>query len=94
MTDDITTEERLACFKLLDEHARTKHHCFVAEFFLQEQSETYFVCFRPVESTTNRFACKYLQFGIEEIRTMASSQSLPLSTTNQLDEALTALGMK
>lgn len=91
MTKDLTPEERTVCFKLLDEYARTKHRCFVTEFFLPVGTEVYFICLRPVESATRRQACKYVQFGTEEIRTVASSQCLPLSISNGLDEALSLL---
>jgi len=39
----------------------------------------------------NRYACKYLQFGMEDIRTMASAESLPDSDADRLDEALSML---
>ena len=32
----LTKKEYSRCFKLLDEHARTKHNCFVSKFFLSE----------------------------------------------------------
>lgn len=94
MTKDITTEERAVCFKLLNEYARTKHNYLVTEFFLSPLSDVYFVCFRPVGGTKdspNRYACKYLQFGMEDIRTMASAESLPDSDADRLDEALSML---
>ncbi len=92
MAEEITTEERAQCFNLLDIYARTKHSCFVTEFFLS--NDVYFVCFRPVEVGKDdaiRYVCKYLQFDVEDMRTTASAQSLPFSIATKLDVALSIL---
>lgn len=41
--------EETLCFKLLDGHARTKHACFLAEFFPKGRRDGFYLCcFRPV----------------------------------------------
>ena len=94
MKKDITTEEWAVCFRLLDEYARTNHNCFVAELFLSTQSEVYVGCFRAAgleKDSPNRYACKYLQFGVEDIRAMSSANCLSVPLAKQLDDALSTL---
>jgi hypothetical protein len=90
----LTTEEQGRCFKVLDEYSRRKHNCFVAEFFLSDQVGKYFVCFRPTGVSSDsvddpdRYACKYLQFEVEDVKRMRSEESLPVEVAKRLDEAL------
>ena len=87
----LTKKEYSRCFKLLDERARTKHNCFVSEFGLSEERALFYVCFRPLGGTPddpNRFACKYLNFAVGEIKAMALVNSLPTDVIAEIDSAL------
>ena len=42
----MTTEET-NCLVLLDDYARTRHRCFLTEFFLSAIQIEYVLCFRP-----------------------------------------------
>jgi hypothetical protein len=39
------TPEETNCFTLLDDYARTRHGCFLAEFFLSSIQTEYVLCF-------------------------------------------------
>ncbi len=48
-------------FEALDEHARKRYRCFVAEMFLSEDQGEYIVCFRPehaVRGSSDQYACR------------------------------------
>src|SRR5690349_12188701 len=90
----LTTEEYDRCFTLLDEYSRRRHNCFVAELFFSDQLGRYFVCFRPTTVSSDsvddpdRYACKYLQFEVEDVERMRSEESLPSSVAERLDKVL------
>lgn len=90
----LTSEEYDRCFRLLDEYARRKHNCFVAELFFSAQVGRYFVCLRPTSVSSDsvddpdRYACKYLEFEFEDLERMRSEESLPSSVAERLDEIL------
>jgi hypothetical protein len=95
---DLTTEERERCFRLLDGYSRSKHNCFVSEFFLSTQTGNYVVCFRPVSVTVddqlndpNGYTCKYAHFEAALVREMAKRPSLPPTMESTLATALKAL---
>jgi hypothetical protein len=75
----LTKKAYSRCFTPLDERARTKHNCFVSEFFISEKHVAFTVCFRPLGRTpkdTNRADCKYLQFAVGEIKAMVLVNSI------------------
>ena len=87
-----SSERRL--FKLLDDYARKRHGCFLAEFFLDCEQTEYVVCFRPVAGNTNlqdRHACKYLRIEADAARAAGKAAALLPSITCVLDNALAAL---
>lgn len=91
-----TPAEEAACQKLLDEYARSKHKCFVSEFFLSTRG-AYSVCVRPLGSSKtdpNRYACKYLQFAADDVRAMSSATAVPLPIADALDKALSGIRTK
>jgi len=56
-----SSEKRL--FNLLDDYARTRHSCFLAEMFLNSENSHYVLCFRPAAvsaDSRDRYTCKYL----------------------------------
>lgn len=90
----MTPEQQASCFKLLDSFVRTKHNCFVSEFFFVAESGAYTVCFRPVgvsPEDANRSACKYLQLAAADVERVASESSVPLNVTAALDAGLAML---
>jgi hypothetical protein len=82
----IVTLEEAACFKLLDGYARSHHRCFLAEMDLNAAKAHYTLCFRPtgVENSPNRYACRYLSIGAEEVATAGQTHALPTSVTEML----------
>jgi len=86
------TAEETICFKLLDGYSRAHHACFLAE--MDNTATDYTLCFRPTgvtKESRNRYACKYLKIGIEDVSSAARNGSLPLSTTKMLDKELCTL---
>jgi hypothetical protein len=92
--DKLTTEEHGLCFRLLDEYARSKHSCFISEFFSPMQSGSYTICFRSLGSKPNdsdNYSCKYLQLNVGELRKIVSEKSVPVVVAAKLDAALPTL---
>jgi hypothetical protein len=86
------TAEETICFKLLDGYSRAHHACFLAEMFLT--GTDYMLCFRPTgvnKESPNRYVCRYLKIGIEDVDTAARNGILPRSTTEMLVKGLSAL---
>lgn len=80
------------CFKLLDGYSRAHHACFLAEMF--PSGTDYWLCFRPTgvnKESPNRYACRYLKIGLEEMSTAALSGALPISIAETLDKELSTL---
>jgi hypothetical protein len=90
----MTTEET-NCFVLLDEYARTRHRCFVTEFFLSAIQIEYVLCFRPtgvsVQSPNYRYACRYFYIDTAVARMAGRNKKLPESITELLDKELPKL---
>lgn len=71
--------EETKAFKLLDQFARSEHHCFLAEFFPNEDGNEYILCFRPTGVTKDdpdRYACKYIHIPADEVHTISAAKSL------------------
>ena len=83
------------CFKLLDGYARRNHHCFLAEMDLIDAEQVYALCFRPTgivdRNSPNRYACRYLYVGVDEVETAGKTNVLPTSVTAMLDSELPSL---
>ena len=83
------------CFRLLDGYARRNHHCFLAEMDLIAAEQVYALCFRPTGVTArdspNRYACRYLYVGVDEVETAVKTNVLPTSVTAMLDWELPSL---
>jgi hypothetical protein len=80
------------CFKMLDEYARSRHRCFLAEMDLHADKARYRLCFRPTgvsKDSPNRYACYYLCIRVDEVG--AAPQVLPASILEMLDGALPTL---
>jgi hypothetical protein len=87
-----SSERRL--FRLLDDYARKRHGCFLAEFFLSASQTEYVVCFRPLTDNTNlpdRYACKYSTIEADAAKAAGKDGVLVSSITCVLDNALAAL---
>jgi hypothetical protein len=82
-------------FNLLDEYARTRHSCFLAEFFMNSQKTEYILCFRPLTAANNnspdRYAYEYLRIEADVARAAGKAAALVPSITGVLDNALAAL---
>jgi len=88
------TLEETECFKMLDSYSRSRHGCFVSEMFLNAGGTAYTLCFRPTggsKESPNRYACRYVYIGAEEVRTAGQTQVLPASITEMLDKELSTL---
>ena len=88
--DDMTVEET-SCFKLLDGYSRSQHGWFLAEMFPNAAGTNYTLCFRPTggsKDSPNRYACRYLHIGAEEVRTAGHMKVLPPSIAEMLDTEL------
>ena len=86
------TLEETNCFKMLDEYARSRHRCFLAEMNLSADKTHYALCFRPTggnKDSPNRYACRYLHIGAEQVGT--AGHSLPPSIVEMLDRELPIL---
>ncbi len=92
----MTTSDRAIAFRLLDDYARSKHQCFVAEFDLDKAGLEYRVCFRPTcgsKGSPNRYACRYLHVGIRDVTEAVEKKELPASVVDLLDRELPSLGV-
>ena len=89
----MTPDER-EFFILVDEYVRGVHCCFVAEMDLRTEETGYQLCFRPLGETIDsprRYACKYLVFPTEQVRTASKLKALPMAVATQLDSELPSL---
>ena len=78
-------------FAVLDGHTRIRYLCFVAELFLNDDQTSYFVCFRPtnaVQYLADRYACKYLQIEVAQVRAARREQRLTDSILERLEHEL------
>jgi hypothetical protein len=79
---------------MLDEYSRSRHACFLAEMDLNAAQGHYSLCFRPMgvsKDSPNRYECRYLRIGAEQVTTAGQKQVLPASITQVLDRELPAL---
>jgi len=86
------TAQETICFRLLDEYSRTHYACFLGELFLTEKGYT--VCFRPAavkKEAPDRYACKYLKIGADELAIAARNGTLSASITEMLDRQRSTL---
>jgi hypothetical protein len=86
------TREETNCFKMLDEYARNRHRCFLAEMNLDADKRHYTLCFRPTgvsKDSPNRYTCRYLHMEAHEVG--AAGQTLPKLTIEMLDRELPTL---
>jgi hypothetical protein len=82
-------------FRLLDEHSRRKHQCFVTEMIPSGASDEYLVCFRPVggtEFSADRFSCRYVRFETLNLRMAHVAEGLLAETIEELDQSLREIG--
>lgn len=78
------TLEETNCFKMLDEYSRSRYSCFLAEMDLNATKKIYALCFRPTEgnkNSPNRYACRYLYIGAEQVNAAGQMPELPTSVT-------------
>jgi hypothetical protein len=65
--------------------------------FFSEHDDAYVACFRPVKTcrdSADRYACRYLNIEIAEVREMTKIGLLPGSLANVIDEELHELEPK
>jgi len=81
-------------FTMLDRYARNKHHCFLAEFFVDREHAGYFLCFRACGGRIDdpdRLKCVYLKIGVEEAKDMWSQRVLSNALVQEMDDELPEL---
>jgi hypothetical protein len=91
------TKEETKLFELLDDYARSRHHCFLTELFMNKDRTAYSVCFRPrgsLRDESERFACVYLQIDLEEARNIYSQRAITATVVRDMDEKLSELGRR
>lgn len=91
---DVASSNDARVFKALDDYARNKHQCFLAEMFLNDTGTEYILCFRPADGSKNspgRFACRYLRIQMSEIGSVVQTETIPISLAEELDRELLAL---
>ena len=79
---------------MVDEYARTRHSCFLAEMFLNSENSQYVLCFRPAAvsaASADRYTCKYLRIDAEIATAAGKAAALIPSVTRMLDNALRAI---
>ena len=90
--------EETLCFKLLDGHVRTKHGCFLAEFFPKGPRDGFYLCcFRPLGKADNLedlYASKYVTIDPGTMQSIVSNKSLPSRLQQLLNEELRLLRAK
>ena|SRR5215472_6884826 len=97
MGSELNSDQVRQCFELLDGYVRTKHNCFISEFFPANDEASYYICFRPIGTGAHdpkSDACRYLQADPLSLIAAASDTRLPLSLSSQLDELLSTLGQR
>jgi hypothetical protein len=84
--------EETAGFKLLDEYARTRHNCFLAE--MNARKTGYLLCFRPIgvrRDSAKRYSYRYLEIERDDLNVATFTGALPDSVTEMLDRELSSL---
>lgn len=87
------TPDETRFFQLVDDYARTRYRCFLAEMDLWTQESGYNLCFRPVEgpNPSGRYAYKYLMVPTEQIEFAGRREHLAASLVDRLDAELSEL---
>jgi hypothetical protein len=88
------TEGYATLFKLFDEYAKLRYDCFLAEFFLNDATHEYVLCFRPTGATREdprRYACRYLRVKVPEMLSILGAQALTPTITDTLNNELASL---
>jgi hypothetical protein len=91
---DIDHDERRRCFELLNDYAKSKHGCFLSEFFRRREDDIYLACFRPLggsPSDPNRYACEYVEFDLRELKSLEPGTPLTSAIIERIDRALSRL---
>ena len=81
-------------FTVLDDYARSKHQCFVAEMSLDKSGTEYVLCFRPTgasNDSSNRFACRYVTIQAALVDSIAETGTIQTSVADKLNSELLAL---
>lgn len=88
----MTPDER-TFFELVDDYARTRHRCFLAEMNPRTKELGYSVCLRPLDLSENSdpFACKYLTVPAEQVEFAGRREHLPAALVDRLDAELSKL---
>jgi len=86
-----SSDKRL--FELLDDYARKRHQCFLAEMFLNSEGSEYVLCFRPRggSKSANQYSCRYLNIALVAGRAAGKAAALFPSMTQMLDDSLSGL---
>jgi hypothetical protein len=82
-------------FISIDECVRARHHCFVAECFLNSSATEWVICIRPTEHNTrphDRYACKYFRLSLEEAEEVCTAKAVGSKLMEKIDSWLQSLG--
>lgn len=78
-----------ALFNAIDEYVRTRHHCFVAECFLNPRSQSeWFICIRPTKDNVHSVdeqACKYFRLSLTEAEEVCTAHGLSDPLMGRID---------
>jgi hypothetical protein len=80
-------------FTTIDEYARTRHRCFVAECFLFSEAE-WTICTRPTNENTRAldvYACKYFRLSQREAEEVCKSNALGATLKERIDRELLSI---
>jgi hypothetical protein len=82
-------------FITIDEHVRARHHCFVAECFLNSSATEWVICIQPTEENTrphDRYAYKYFRLSLEEAEEVCTAKAVRSKLMEKIDSGLQSLG--
>jgi len=82
-------------FITIDKYVRARHHCFVAECFLNSSATEWVICIRPTEENTrphDRYACKYFRLSVTEAEEVCTAKALGWKLMEKIDSGLHSLG--
>jgi hypothetical protein len=78
-------------FQQLDEYARKRYGCFVAEMFPSENHTEYMICLRTVGVTlasSDQYACRYAGIAVADVDAAHGEERLTDSITENLVHSL------
>lgn len=90
------TASEQACFRVIDDYARKRHLCFLAEMFLDKHQTEYVLCFRPTEAANDpdRYAGRYLRLETSAIERLKQDKEPSYAVKALLDKELVNFNLR